>query len=150
MRVVLDTNVLINGVQDQNSYAFRIIDACFQGKIIPLISRKIEQENKLLIRKTVLDQEYQERLEDYFRRAETVKIKSHLNEIPDDPEDNKFLEAAYDGQADYIVTADRHLLDVSPYAGVDILTPQEFWQRHAEDLGGSSEWQAWMKNLVGF
>lgn len=149
MRIVLDTNILINGVQDQNSYAFRVINACFQGKIVPLISRKIERENKLLIRRTVLDQEYKEKLEEYFRRAKTVKVKSRFNEIPDDPEDNKLLEAAYDGQADYIVTEDRHLLDLSPYAGIEILTPREFWQRHAEDLGGSSEWQSWMKNLLG-
>ena len=149
MRIVLDTNVLINGVQDENSYAYRIIRFCLSGKVTSVISRKVKQENKLLVRKTVLDQEYKEKLEEYYRRAETIRTKSRFNEIPDDPEDNKLLEAAHDGGAQYIITEDHHLLDISPFGDIEILKPQEFWERHSENLGGGSEWQDWMKNLTG-
>lgn len=148
MRIVLDTNVLINGVQDENSYAYRIIKAAISGKVTPVISQKVRRENKLLVRKMVLDQEYKEGLEEYYRRAEVVRTRSHFNEILDDQEDNKLLEAAVDGQAEYIITEDRHLLEISSFKGVEMLRPQEFWERHQEDLSGESSWQDWMKNLM--
>jgi rRNA-processing protein FCF1 len=46
--------------------------------------------------------------------------------IKDDPEDNKFLSCALEGEADYIVTGDAHLKRLREYKGVKIITPRSF------------------------
>jgi putative PIN family toxin of toxin-antitoxin system len=46
---------------------------------------------------------------------------TRLNAI--DPEDNMFLAAAVEAQADYLVSLDRHLLHLKHYHGTQIRTP---------------------------
>jgi len=46
-----------------------------------------------------------------------------------DPDDGKFLAAAIEGGAHYVVSGDRHLLDLRQYRGVEIIRPVEFLAR---------------------
>ena len=41
--------------------------------------------------------------------------------MPDDPDDDIVINAAYDGHA-YIVTGDRHLLGMGAFQGIPIIT----------------------------
>ena len=43
-----------------------------------------------------------------------------------DPKDNRILELAVDGNADFIVTGDADLLVLNSFRGVRILTPATF------------------------
>lgn len=43
-----------------------------------------------------------------------------------DPNDNKFLELAASGAADFLVTGDSDLLTLHPFEDIDILTPAQF------------------------
>jgi putative PIN family toxin of toxin-antitoxin system len=58
----------------------------------------------------------------YARLAEWVPISSTVR-VCRDPNDDKFLELAVDGQAQMVVTGDKDLLGLSPYRGIEILTP---------------------------
>lgn len=58
--------------------------------------------------------------------AEFVKIHSDASVITVDPADNIFLECAVDGNADYIISGDKHLLDLKTYSDIQILKPKEF------------------------
>jgi putative PIN family toxin of toxin-antitoxin system len=49
-----------------------------------------------------------------------------VRRVEQDPSDDIFLAAALEGQADYIVTLDRHLLSLKQYHGVQILRPASF------------------------
>jgi uncharacterized protein len=46
--------------------------------------------------------------------------------ITEDPSDNVFLAAALEGQAQYVVSLDRHLLSVKYYHGTQIVRPNLF------------------------
>jgi predicted nucleic acid-binding protein len=46
--------------------------------------------------------------------------------IAADPADDIYLAAAAEGLADYIVSGDRHLLDLFAYEGIPIVTPRRF------------------------
>jgi predicted nucleic acid-binding protein len=46
-----------------------------------------------------------------------------------DPSDNKFLEAALEGKAIYLVSGDNHLLDLKTFRGILILTARDFIER---------------------
>ena len=61
--------------------------------------------------------------------AEFVEIHSTIAEITADPTDNIFLECAVDGKADYIISGDKHLLELHSYAGVPIVKSKEFLLR---------------------
>jgi predicted nucleic acid-binding protein len=46
-----------------------------------------------------------------------------------DARDDKLLELAVDGRADLIVTGDLDLLELHPFRGIAILTPNDYLQR---------------------
>jgi len=49
-----------------------------------------------------------------------------------DPDDDKFLECAVDGQADYIVTADNDLLSLGEIENIPIVDVPMFWRTLTE------------------
>jgi len=51
----------------------------------------------------------------------------NLEVVKNDPSDNRILEAAVEGEADYIISGDtKHLLPLQEYQGIKIITPAEF------------------------
>ena len=46
-----------------------------------------------------------------------------------DPEDNRILECAVAGNADYVITGDSHLLKLNKYLNVDILNAAAFLEK---------------------
>jgi predicted nucleic acid-binding protein len=46
-----------------------------------------------------------------------------------DLDDQWIVAAAIDGEADFLVTGDRDLLDVAAGVSVTIVSPREFWER---------------------
>jgi putative PIN family toxin of toxin-antitoxin system len=46
--------------------------------------------------------------------------------VCEDPSDDKFLSVAIETRARIIVSGDKHLLKVSGYQGVSVLTPRQF------------------------
>ncbi len=59
-----------------------------------------------------------------FRGEEIVPITAI--HICRDPDDDKFLEVAVEGKADYIVSGDGDLLSLSPFQGIPVLKPVDF------------------------
>jgi uncharacterized protein len=53
--------------------------------------------------------------------------------IKADPDDNRVLEAALEGKADFIVTGDGDLLDLKRHEGTIIVTPADFLAILAEE-----------------
>jgi len=69
-------------------------------------------------------------IEEVRNVAEVVKVSSHGNVISYPEEDNRVLECAVDGKANFIVTGDtKHILPLKEFRGVKILTPSEFIKR---------------------
>ena len=54
----------------------------------------------------------------FVRPARGVKA------IEEDPDDNLILATAIGGRADYIVSGDRHMLDLGEFSGIKIVTAQ--------------------------
>jgi putative PIN family toxin of toxin-antitoxin system len=64
-------------------------------------------------------------LQAFLINAKQVPVTSIIADCRD-PKDNKFLELAIDGNADYIITGDPDLLILHPYRGISIVTPAQF------------------------
>ena len=58
-----------------------------------------------------------------------------VRKIEADPTDDIFLAAALEGQADYLVSLDRHLLSQKYFQGVQIVWPRDFL-KHLRRAGG--------------
>ena len=57
-----------------------------------------------------------------------IAVSSRI-ELCRDPKDNKFLELAADGQADYLITGDQDLLVLHPFQATQIFTPAQFLEQ---------------------
>ena len=64
--------------------------------------------------------------ENIFSKAIIVEPLERVQIVKDDPDDDKFFEAAIAGGVGWIVSQDRHLLKVIVYRGVNVVTPEEF------------------------
>jgi putative PIN family toxin of toxin-antitoxin system len=64
-------------------------------------------------------------LQAIYETALFVKIKSRFKIVKEDPDDDIILRTAYDSEADYIVSGDRHLLSLREFKGIRIVTVDE-------------------------
>jgi len=66
----------------------------------------------------------------YLLRRRAVLIRADVQvRMSRDLTDDKFLECAVSGGADYVVSADADLLSLGEVRGIPILDAPEFWRR---------------------
>lgn len=140
MKIVIDTNVLINGFKDDNSYEKKIIDAVVSGEIEAFANRQTLQENRLISGQLISSDDYQNQLNYLFDQINWVVNRRQIR-IVEDPEDNKILESAVEAQADYLVTSDNALLNIGTHQEVKIVTPAQFWAQYKDE--GMDLWKQW-------
>ena len=58
-----------------------------------------------------------------------VEPTESIEAVDDDPDDDKFLEAAVEADADYIISGDGHLSGIEEFHGIEIVSPAEFLDR---------------------
>jgi len=74
-----------------------------------------------------------------IRRSQIVEPVASRHEVPDDAKDTPVLRAALEGGVDFLVTNDRHLLDLNPYEGLKIVSMAEYLQiLQTEGLRGNA------------
>jgi putative PIN family toxin of toxin-antitoxin system len=133
MRVVLDVNVLVSAAISAGGSPGKILDLWEHDQFDLAVSRPILEELERVIHYPRIQQNY-ELPEEYVEKflglignqAIVVNPSNKLNVIEKDPSDNRYLECAKEGNASYIVTGDKHLLDLEEYNGIVILTPTGF------------------------
>jgi putative PIN family toxin of toxin-antitoxin system len=79
------------------------------------------------------DEEFAAVMAGFATLAIHVAPMDRLNVVPDDLTDNKFVECAVAGHADYIVSGDKHLLALGSYQGIQIVPPAIFVKLFATD-----------------
>ena len=129
LRCVFDTNTVVSAALFRGSVPER---ALFLGLRIAavLMSRELAGElNDVLSRPRFdryADREIREEfLQDLVRQAESVEVTERVRACRD-PKDDKILELAVNGNADYIVTGDDDLLVMNPFRDIEIVRPAEF------------------------
>ena len=140
MKIVLDTNVIIDGIKDDYSYEKQIIDAVRAGDIEAYANHETMSENKLIMRRLIENPEYEQEINDLMSQINRVINRKQIN-IVRDPEDNKILESAVEAGADYLVTRDNDLLSLESYEGIEIVNPSQFWVRYKDE--GNDLWKQW-------
>lgn len=132
MRAVLDTNVLISATLIRAGNEDRVLRAWQRGEFEVVVSPQILQEMARVLfyekpRKArwMSEPEVASLLRLFAQEAFLVPGKVTATASPD-PDDNKFLAAAVEAEAQYVVSGDRDLLDLKTYRGIQVVTPAAF------------------------
>jgi uncharacterized protein len=128
-RLVIDTNVFVSAAILADSVPRQAVDRALDHGVL-LFSETTMNELKRVLSRPKFNR-YLTRegraifLAQLERVAEMVPAIQVVRECRD-PKDDKFLEVALNGRADVIVTGDADLLKMSPWRGVEVLSPAHF------------------------
>jgi len=132
MKVTLDTNVLLSATLWTGSSA-RIFDFIQQGEIELVLSDEIIDEYANVMYYDEIQDKIKKHnlelmivIEDLVAFSTIVNPTRKINVVLEDPTDDKFLECAVEGESDYIITKDKHLLKLKEFEGIKIITPDAF------------------------
>ena len=136
IRVVLDTNVLVSAILAPEGPPAQILSLVKNGAVELVFSPptmaevlQVLQRPKLidLMRKHDVDPE---EAENFIQALAGISLivpgELKVENISDDPNDNMFLACALEGEAQFIVSGDRHLTDLKNFQGIPIGSPAEF------------------------
>ena len=132
MRITADTNTLVSATFWYGA-SEKIISRAEAKEIQLILSDEIIKEyigvldyeeirNKVRDKKLVMIHT----IKKIISISAIIDPKIKLDVIKNDPDDNKILECAVAGNADYIVTNDKHLLKLGQFENIRILTPDDF------------------------
>lgn len=126
LKVVLDTNILVSALIFGGKPE-QVYNLVLEKQITAVISMVLLSELlETLIKKFNFGQKRIEQLERVIKKHfKIVYPKATINVIKDD-DDNRVLEAAFEGECDYIITGDRDLLDLKIFKNIKIVTPDTF------------------------
>ena len=131
IRIVLDTNVLLSGTFWTGA-SYHILDLIDKKKAFLILSKQIlEEYNRVVQSDEIMDKkaynvERVNSMAKLLKKAILVKPEQKIRIVKDDPDDDKFIEAAVSGKAGFILSQDNHLLKLKKYKQIRILLPEEF------------------------
>jgi len=126
-KVVIDTNIYISAIF-WGGKPREIIELGRSGRIWVFTSSEIEKEieEKLRLKFKLNADEATQVLLDFSTFTVPVKITKKIKAIADDPDDDKFIECAVACNAGFIVSGDKHLLDLKEYEEIRIMKAVDF------------------------
>lgn len=127
-RVVIDTNVFISGLNFAGKPG-EVLDLFVKGEIEVCVSPFILSELEGILKERFGWEDEQATRTLGLIKAKAVQVKPdvRLSVIKDKDADNRILECAIEGKVDYIISGDkRHILPLKEYAGIRILSPDQF------------------------
>lgn len=129
MKVVIDTNVWIESISKRSRF-HPIYKSFLDGKFKLLLSNEILLEYEEIITSHCkhIDQirfMFLMRISPYVIQ---ISPSFRFGLITTDPADNKFVDCSIAGQADFLVTSDKHFQILSPegFPSVNVISPEKF------------------------
>ncbi len=133
IKVVLDANLFVSAVLTSKGKPAKIFDLVRAGKIEMITSFPILEEVRMVLLYPRLkklhgfsQKEVEKELKKIAGFAKLTTGKLKIEAIKNDPSDDKYLECAMEGEAEFIVSGDHHLKDLKLFQGVRIVSPAEF------------------------
>lgn len=130
IRAVIDTNLIVSYLLTQSATLSRLIDHWEQGNFSYVISPALLRELREVVYRPRLSQHMRLDpgilLEVIEADAELTPGDLVLSGVCRDPKDDPFIACALEGEAAYLVTGDRDLLDLDAYEGVTMIRAYDF------------------------
>ena len=136
--VVIDTVVFVRSLLNPHSAPGRVIFA-HADEYRLILSAPIVREILEVLQRPEITSKIRfvagmdtRRVLDLLSQAEIVELSS-IPQVSRDPKDDKFLATAVAGEADYVISEDRDLLDLGEYQGIKIVDVATFLKILNED-----------------
>ena len=133
LKVVLDANIFVSAVLKSHSDLAKIFELVREDKIKLILSEDILSEIRAVLLYPKIKKRHrrtQKEIEEFLNKVSQASILAQgridTDEIREDPADNKYLSAALEGKADFIISGDHHLKDLKVFEGIRILDPSAF------------------------
>ena len=127
IKAVLDTNILISSLFWKGA-PYEIVQKGIGGAFIIILSPEIIRETE-----DKLKNKFKFSVENTNAFLEVVALNSFIVEpmiklriVKADSTDDKIIECAVAGNVDYIVSGDKHLLNIKKHEQINIITPSKF------------------------
>lgn len=126
MRVVLDTNVLVSALVGHGR-SRRLLIRLFEGHEIVSSKQMLAELGDVLSRRKFgfMRRQLNEFLLIMVKRSILATIMEIPEIVAEDPDDNVVLATALEGEAEYIISGDKHLLRLREYRGIRIVSVRE-------------------------
>ncbi|MEM9895157.1 MAG: putative toxin-antitoxin system toxin component, PIN family [Bacteroidota bacterium] len=132
MRFIFDTNILISRLLAAKSLPAKSLDIGLSSGSVLASDTTLYELADVLSRdkfdKYISINDRKQFLQYFLYVIEKVEIIRTVKKCRD-PKDDKLLELALNGQADYLVTGDEDLLVLQEFHKTKIITPKEFIER---------------------
>jgi putative PIN family toxin of toxin-antitoxin system len=131
-KVVFDTNVLISAILF-GGYPRKCLELVIEGKIVLYITEEIIREFEGVLKREkfgIPDETLHYIVTSLDSIVNFVSPEMKLKIVEKDPADNKFLECAVTADADFIISGDTHLLELSEFRKIKILNPSDFLKHY--------------------
>ena len=124
MRIVVDTSLIVSGIF-YSGKPQTLLDKILRGEVFLIVTDEIldEYEDVCLrdefYKKGGIDKDHVKFVLGEIEKV-AIKVKPQkAYEVSKDPKDNKFLNAAAEGKADYVVSSDeKHILNLKSFQGI--------------------------------
>jgi putative PIN family toxin of toxin-antitoxin system len=133
VRVVIDSSVVVAALATPNpESASRVVLAAVAAGLVELVvTDELEAEYRRAVeypqvRRQAARVNRLGFVDAIVATADRVEAGPAVGAVPADPGDDMVVAAALAGRADFLVTLDRHLLDLAGLPGVVILRPGDF------------------------
>jgi uncharacterized protein len=133
LRAVLDANVFVSAFVRPEGPPGQIVESLLRDQTFELVLSEaiIEETLRALeypkVRKAARTQVQPDLwFEDLIVLAELVSGTYAIPALSEDPDDDKYVAAAVEGRASFVVTGDPDLLTIGEHAGVRIVAPRAF------------------------
>ncbi len=128
MTVVIDTNVILSGILFGGKPK-QALEMALSGSIQLAISESLIIELQGVLQRPKFElsaQLVQTIVSEYASIASWIEPSEHFNVVVDDPSDNFFIDCAVAAKADYLITGDRHLLNLGTFKMIKIVSVDTF------------------------
>lgn len=132
MKIVPDANIFVSALISPTGKPAQIVKLWEKEKIEIVTSPAIIDEVTRVIsypklrKYALINQEGKRFTRLLAKQTLRVNPPATIHAIKRDESDNRYLECAYYGKAQFIVTGDSHLLELKKYQGIYIVNPMSF------------------------
>lgn len=127
LRVVLDTNILVSAVI-HNGNPRKLFKMGIVGKYQILSSREILDELSAVLLRPKFKMtrgDIINIISALIESVENIRITSNFQVVSRDPDDNIIINTAHDGNADYIVSGDKDVMNLKSFHKIKIVSVNE-------------------------
>lgn len=130
LKIIIDTNVIVSALLKSGGNPALIVSLALSGRVSFYLSDGIWDEYQGVLSRAKFKALDPEKINGFLakirEKAIWVTPEASVEAIKADPEDNKFLEAAQEAEADFVITGNTKHFPMRKFKKSRIVTPAEF------------------------